>query len=440
LDTEKKVSMAELQHAAYLFREVRELIEALVIQINPVELVTPVNLNKAKSAWIEKAKNGVFENPVFEYDQSLIERTIKKRTELKSMKALLESIRPPKSELACLFVWEQLYLAVNDAINTTLLAECMRDRNDEDAGRYIREKYGVPGDLACSNALSVVLDNLNRGLLEQEMKPKFLFEDTGMTLLKDSELNSEFIREMFLWTMDQYPAEHWEIDIDDGYGAIDVRDKSKKGHPIIAIPTSRKVNGYKLAELIGHEIECHWRSSVNAGLIGAVKCDDELVYEGLAVLKDKTFNRDYLGTFNMNNAYYIVSMREALNGHSFEEVARLIYNYFPDNLANRAQKAWIYTYRVFRGISDTSNRFGYAFTKDRAYFEGYNLAIELEKQGQADYLSFSTLPLTSFERFMEITDLEDIKKNAVPDLHIQAISLEKILKKLQASNPEATAN
>ena len=184
----------------------------------------------------------------------------------------------------------------------------------------------------------------------------------------------------------------------------------------------------KLAELIGHEIECHWRSSVNAELIGALKCDDELIYEGLAALKDKTFNRDYNGTFNLNSAYYIIAINEATRGTCFADIAKTIYNYLPDSTKNKEAKAWLYTYRAMRGITDTENPSGYAFTKDRAYFEGWLYAKMLEIHGKTSYLSFSTLNQKSFERLMEIVDIEDIEASAFMDRDVQSRSIEKLLK------------
>ena len=57
------------------------------------------------------------------------------------------------------------------------------------------------------------------------------------------------------------------------------------------------------------------------------------------------------------------------------------------------EKAYGMTKRVFRGITDTHNPAGYAFTKDLAYYNGLNQAIELEAQGYSWLLELGSFDL-----------------------------------------------
>lgn len=424
----QKTTIGKLNTAAKKYGKIREEIRTAIATLNPVEVVTPVNVKEEKEAWLAKAKSGVFTNPHFEYNQQLLDETIALRPQLIELLDRLKAL-PKTDDVAEQFVLEQLEFALRDGIGTTYLAESISEGKDSDSADAIVKKYGLPTEINAEDALEIAKNNDAKNKFEHSVIQSHPYPKASLEVMTTKELEAKEIKDMFLWTMKDYPANSWPVIIDDTATSIDVRDKSSYGQPVIIIPTKRKVNGMKLAELIGHEIESHWRSSVNAEVIGALKCDDELVYEGLAVYKDKLFNRKYLETFDLNNAYYVVSISEAIKGKSFEEVSKIIFDLLPESLGDsKYTKTWLYTYRVFRGITNTENPEGYAFTKDRAYFEGWRYAKSLEEQGKYDYLSFSTLNQTSFEHFMEIVDIEDVKAHAVLDLHLQESCLEKIYK------------
>lgn len=432
----EKTTIAELKLAASKYSNIREEIKLAIATLNPVEIVTPVNVAEEKKVWIENAKKGTFRNPRFIYNYELLNSTITSRLLLESLMQNLTSMKPTEDDIAESFVWEQLYSALSDGIDTTFLAEAIRDGKDNDAADIIVKKYGLPSDKNIGFALNVVLDNNAKNELEHTIGRTFSLAESTEKALTTVKLNATQIKEMFEWTMKDYLADSWSVVIDENCTSIDVRDKSQYGHPVIVIPTNRQVTGMKLAELIGHEIECHWRSSVNAESIGALKCDDELIYEGLAALKDKAFNRQFLGSFNLSSAYYVIAINEAIHNHSFADTAKLIYNYLPE-IENREAKTWLYTYRVFRGITDTENKTGYAFTKDRAYFEGWIFAKLLEIHNETSYLSFSTLSRRSFDRFKEIIDIEDVEAHAVNDKNLQEKSIEKMARNLLYGNTQA---
>lgn len=431
------ISIEDLKLAAINLKASRGYVKEAISTLNPVEVVTPTNLEVEKKRWITLAKAGIFENPIFLYNAKLLDDTIAKRQTLYNLEEELLAIEPKESNIAMHFVWDCAYSALQDGISTVELADAIKDGNDFRAGTEVKKKYGEPEIEEIEAAKVAVSVNLGRGDLEArdvDFDPPISLTNRELLTSKDHELDASKIKEMFTWAMDQYGTNPWPVEILESCSAIDVRDKSSLGHPIIAVPKKRRVTGLKLAELIGHEIECHWRGSVNAELIGALKCDDEYVYEGIAVLKDKAFSKKYCGTIHKNAAYYMLAINAALKGKSFKDTAEHIFDLIPGSIETKATKAWGFTYRAYRGITNPENPHGYAFTKERAYFEGWRYAIKLENEGKADYLSFNTLSKKNFEKFMEIIDIDDVRKHAMTDLNVQERSIEKLLRCMNYQN------
>ena len=424
-----KTTISQLITTALKYRTIRVKIRNATSTLNPVDIVTPVGISDIKEEWIKKVQNGVFTNPHFEYNQELLDNAIALRPELEKLRSELNSL-PAPGDYASQFILEQIGIVLEDGIGTTYLAEAIKNGRDNDSADIIAQKYGLPSDESVSNAIEIVLNNDAKNKFEHDIKQNHPYPQTNLDVLNGKKLEAKEIKDIFEWTMKSYPmAESWPVVITDRCTSIDVRDKSSYGHPVIVIPENRKVTGMELAKLAGHEIECHWRCSVNAGLIGCLKADDELLYEGLAAVKDKNFSRRYLEKFEINSVYYILAMHEAMSGYSFEKVAKIIYDYLPECLGDKkAAITWRYTYRVFRGITNPENPDGYAFTKDRAYYEGWRYARDLIDEGKEAYLNFSTLGRKSIERLMDLIDVEDIEAHVVNDRNLQEKSLEKILR------------
>lgn len=409
----KKFSIEELKLAAEAFKHEIAMVESAINDINVVEMVTPVNRLEQKKKFVEQAKQGIFINPTFDYDEDLLEKIAAKRTELYRIENMLKNATPHPASASYL-VHQALLVAVRQAIEATFLAENMMNQNDESADFAINNIYGAPSNETVARAREIAAENLRRGKLDYLASYKYVLSDEEKELLKGKTFYAEDIKKAFEWAMSQFPgATPWPVIISDKVSSIDVRDKNSTGEPAIFIPTKRKVDGLKLIELINHEIGCHWVSSQNAKRLGLVKCDHELIYEGLAADRDRKFSRDFTGTFNLNFVYYIIAIDEAKQKKSFAEVAKTIYDLLPQGVKNREAKAWMYTYRVFRGISNTENPYGFALTKDRAYFEGFNRVSELKAKGQEDYLALSTLDPETFEELKSRVDIEEIRNNLI---------------------------
>lgn len=428
--TTGKISISEIKEVAEGYSEIRERIRKAIATINPVELVTPKNLTEEKEKWINWAKAGFFDYPQFHYDKGKLKDTVKKSVELNELKFDLLGIK--RNSAAESFVFNLLYTAVSDAIVSVKLADAILRHDDEAARIAVLRKYGRTEEANLWFAHENAEEIQRRGEMSLPSSDQMVFAEEDFKLLNEAELRSGEIKRMFEWAMNEYGTKFkWPVEIIEDCSAIDVRDKSAFGHPIIAVPLDRKVSGFKMAELIGHEIECHWRNSINAELIGALKGDDELVYEGLAKTKDNRFNRIYLGKDEYPVPYYILTQEMAMRGMGFAETARDIYKMLPTSIKNREAKAWLYTYRTFRGVSDTRNPQCYAFTKDRAYFEGIIYANELKMRGLEDYLSFGTLRKGQLEDLISLTEPSDIKKSVLADKQIQQKAIEKMIKCLR---------
>ena len=415
-----KASIQQFQETAARFAGLRAEVEQIVSTLNPVEMVTPTNLAEAKSQWLEQAENGIFTNPTFTYNAQLL-TTITQTAD--SLLSIDERISTAKTySLADEFYLSYLEQVISDAILTVLMAKSILAQNDLFLASFTLVKYGRPSASLVRHAKTLANTGHTTRVTQTELPA------TDYQRLLDVKLGADFIAEMFTWTMEQYAkkfpaAQVWPVKILDDCSAIDVRDKSSFGYPIIAIPSTRVVNGIKLAELIGHETECHWRNSQNAALLGLPKTDNETIYEGLAKQKDCRFNLHFGTEVSTPLPYYIIAEQAALDGHSFAEVARHLVGFY----GLSPKRAWGFTYRTFRGISNCENPVGYAFTKDRAYLEGFYYIDQLPNQ---EILSFGTLDPSSLEALEEIMSPSDIRRHAVLDLNLQPMALQEILRRL----------
>jgi hypothetical protein len=429
-----KITLKMFQTAVKKLEGILREIALLINMINPVELVTPRDVEKHKKNWIARAVLGFFDNPTFTYDEDLLRKVAGKQSAIESVINIITKYE--SKDEATKFVQDRMLQAANDALLSCKMARAMLDHDDVALKFAVEAKYGLPSEHIYLRAVKETI-RLKEGATE---KPSIQINMDDYNRLKEMEFDAEEIRAAFIWAMMEYAKKHpyiqiWPVIITDKASAIDVRDKGSAGRPEIVIPTSRKVTGLKLIELIGHEIESHWRSSVNALSIGALKPDDELVYEGLAKTMDVRWG-DMVGTDNRPAPYYIIAQNIALSGKSFAETASELDRYLPENITGeaRAKKLWIYTYRAFRGISDTSNSACYAFTKDRAYFEGYDYARDLQEQGMDAFLGFSTLGKDAIKKLMAIADAESIKRDSVGCEYLAPAAVKLLL------NPERLAS
>lgn len=356
---------------------------------------------------------------MFYYDEARLSTIVQKEY---GSRVLLENLKNSRADNPA----EAFYLdffedAIQGAVLTIKMAKAMQNHNHYDLAQVVSEKYGSADD-----GLVQYAEGLARNGFVRKTGVE-LSED--LQKLREAKLDASIIAGLFTWAMEQYrefshDVAIWPVEILTDCSAIDVRDKSSRGYPLIAIPKTREVDGLKLAELIGHEIECHWRNSQNASLLGLPKLDDETVYEGIAKVKDYRFNERYAEEVSAPIPYYILAQQFARAGGSFAETA----NYLVESYGITPGKSWIYTYRTFRGASDMNNSACYALTKDRAYLEGFLYVQQADADPERrSFLSFGTLSKKQLEKLSSVLSYEEAEEHALPDLDIQSRAIQQIL-------------
>lgn len=292
---------------------------------------------------------------------------------------------------------------INDAIITAEMAQAILDGNDITMAALSAEKYGTPPSTIINHAYDIANDGYPGSYSPY-------FDADTIKTLKAQSFDAADILHYFERALEIYGITDWLVIADDQATAIDVRDKNSSGRPLVVIPSTRQVDGLKLLELIGHEIECHLRSSENARNFWAkiltedylplvpllAKSDNEFLYEGYAKQNDTKVR----GSAGLPTPNYLVAMDQARRGGSFAETMETIAGFEIQRGANRKQafsRAWTATYRVFRGCSNCANGKDvcYSFTKDFAYFGGFHTVSE------SDYLDFSSMSMRDVVKLTE---------------------------------------
>lgn len=385
-----------------------ERIAKIAMQLNPVELITPSNAATEKKGVIKAYENGFRINPCFAYQKGGLKKAIKAGKELEE---LCETYKKLAKKYPATKLGEEQETAVQniimsrliDALVTYEMAQAILDGNDGTLASLSVEKYGRPTCEMINQAYDAATEEA------EEIAPAF--DTETIKCLKSQEFDAGEIQFYFENVLSLYGIDDWLVVLDDKATAIDVRDKNLTGRPMVVIPVNRKVNGMKLLELIGHEIECHLRSSENSRHFWSqiltreyqplvpllAKSDNEFLYEGYAKQNDvRVTGSDAIPTPN-----YLIAMDQARRGESFVSTFETIAGFEIQKgvEAKKAyNKAWTATYRVFRGCTYTSNDIvdgGYAFTKDFAYFGGYRMV------SADDHLDFSSMSLKDIIKLEE---------------------------------------
>lgn len=387
--------------------------------MNIVEMVTPVNAGEEKQKWLEKAARGEWTNPSFRYNAELLASVASYESQLESLgKTMSAALSTVSSEQAGKVLCQLTDNRYGEVQYTIALAKAMLGdglNSDTGAAAALELIFGNPSKETVEAAQGYAKrlaagggkdqqDNANLKIIRQR--------------LKGLEFNAEKIRENFIWMAGQCGfAGTRPVEISDTTTSIDVRDKSSRG-AVVSIPTDRKVSGLKLVELIGHEILCHWGDSERAARAlpllgsGALKPADEVLYEGHATLTDYN-THFFLGDKAPQRQlpFYVMAMDWARHGHNFAETAAYMYEHIrPTKLSDEAAltQTWTTCLRIFRGSrgGDGGKYPCYAFTKDRAYFEGRLVAEKLHEQKLDSVLEISTLSKNDIDALMTAVKFE----------------------------------
>ena len=388
----------------------------IISRLNPVELVTPTNVTEEKERWIRLAKEGYYANPFFSYDHTMLKEIASYGFELKAGEEHLYVNLEPETP-AEKAIHDILINRIESAIICTEIAASILLGDDETTSRLSNKLYGWPSN---SQAIKAY------GIVEKKIEPekaKSRFTKKEQDALKAMKFNANEIRFWFEEVINLYGIEGWTVEIGDQYTAIDVRDKNSTGKPLVGIPTDRTVDGLKLLELIGHEIDSHLRGSANckalvAEILGSdsplaplfdiiAKSDNELFYEGVAKISDVSVN----GSSGLPLPYATIACDQARRGGDFSIVGEIIKGIRIDmGQAESAaiNGAWSTTYRVMRG-STTPEIGGYCFVKDYIYMAGYDIV----KHIVPEWYNFASMTIDEVSTLTKVMDLSQPKYDKI---------------------------
>ena len=388
----------------------------IISTFNPVEIVTPTNVAEEKERWCKIAKNGFFTNPYFSYDRTALKEIAGYSDELKAGRNHIESWFVPKTP-AEKVILNILFNRIESAIACAEIAASILLGDDTATSELAYALYGHPDNTQVIKAYNIVAKECER----EEIASRFT--ENEQKILKGMKFSATAIRFWFTEVINKYGIEGWTVEIGDQYTAVDVRDKNSSGKPVVGIPKDREVNGLKLLELIGHEIESHLRGSVNckavveqilgkdsplAPLYGIIaKSDNELFYEGVAKLSDVSVN----GSSAYPLPYATIACDQARRGEDFASIGSIIkamrMNMGQDEKA-AISGAWTTTYRIMRGSTNPGVG-GYCFSKDYIYMCGYEVAKQIDPK-LYDYASMT------IEEIKAISGVADLSKPQCPNL------------------------
>ncbi len=418
------MTIEECREAARKFSYAKVELEKEVVSLNPVQIVTPVNLKEQKEKWLDQANYGCFTNPEFVYDDCLLSDVIEKRHAIYHLRRKIRRIIPRNR--AEDFYIHHLEHVVEDASLTINIAQAIKSHDDRALASTVIEKYGKPEGKVIEFAKALA----ETGFL-MDNQPKALsgidFSQRELDLLEKAKFNSDAIRETLVWAMEQYAkfsplAKPWPVEVGGESLPSKIKDEEYMLRPIITVPSNCSVNGLELAKLVGQKIDVFWHTTQNEQLLSLFRADSESLYEGYKEMKEFKFDEFFNYSLSYPSPFFVLAADLAMQGESFKDVAE----YLRSKAKLDLEETWYVTYHAFRGISDTSNRVQYAFTRDKKYLEGYLSAQEMRQEGEEAYLSFSFLSKDDLGEIKLLLDKEEIRKNAISDLDIQEVALKKL--------------
>lgn len=179
-------------------------------------------------------------------------------------------------------------------------------------------------------------------------------------------LAAEKIKDVFNQALLAFEIAGWEAIIEPKAFYITIDAQNPRGHKI-EIPPAWQETPARLEEIIEHEIVthlCRRRSGELSkiallGYPGADKC--HATDEGLAIYGEKQAPLSS-GRTSLKHVAKEVAMGAAMEGRNFRETHSFLVSLGLDPKA-----AWYKTFRIFRGIADTSKSDGFVCTLDSVY-------------------------------------------------------------------------
>jgi hypothetical protein len=294
------------------------------------------------------------ENPVFRYHILSAE---KYENRIKIIKDLESSLAFEKNESL-----KKLYLAKTEEMKIQLELRQAIGNNTSVLTKASELLWDKPN----SADFKTAVDEYNE---EKELR-KIVKNQVG----EERKYDAKVLKLAFERAMEIVGIKEFRIVIEPKAKWITINTKHKEGY-CVEIPPTRKTTIYKLEELIAHEIVIHLGRGRNGQLsklklIGFTGADHYgATEEGMATFSEQRVALRRGRMPKKAGIYATLALGAALEGRNFRET----FDFLKD-LGFSEHDAWKYTYRVFRGISDTAKSKGKVITLDWNYRQG-NLAI-----------------------------------------------------------------
>ncbi len=261
--------LAKLGETPPRFREITRELRELTGSWNPVEVYTadPESIIAQKAAFFEALEKGEVHNPELTYSQAESMEVDEAYEKLLTMLGEVRGTEIDKEDRTSRVARAALIAKIRDDMATCEMVRGIQRKDEALIKRAITEKYQPLDD----GLLAVA-----EGVYERESTPKDpdtpqegLLSAEEKEYLKETMFEAEEIKAAFIWALEDMGIHAtdpsmpgFQVVIDPKATSIDVRDKSVAG-PTIFIPTTRRVTGKYLLNLLAHEIGSHARQSMN---------------------------------------------------------------------------------------------------------------------------------------------------------------------------------
>lgn len=418
---EGKLRLPTPETMPQFFKEVGEQLVEISGAWNPVKIYTPndASLKQEKARFLADFDAGEVYQPHFTYSAAEEMDVTQSRDQLLSLKRHVRSLPIDRKDRLQRIARVVLARKIDDDLATCDLVDGIKTKDESLISSAMRRKYRGTNPELTKKAQE---DYARRTLLEDALlieQAQGLLTEDERAYLANTKLHAEQIKAAFEWALARLgilrspgSKDHgFQVLVESGITSIDVRDKTADG-PTVFIPTDRVVSAEYLLALIEHEIGAHARQSMNGEKMfgiggGALKLDDETLYEGLAKRHEALYYKRMYGRVLDNfNAPYVLAVATAEQGGSFhdifsEQLALRLHvaltiapeqplppasDIAPSVYDKAKNAAWLTTYRVMRGHVDMSNPTNTPMAKDLAYFRGTLLDEQLALHG-LEYLN-----------------------------------------------------
>ena len=353
------------------------------------------NFDQEINLFLEKRKEDNGYSPTFTYPEMEKVDIQELKNDLAELENIEKNVENETNESVKNIVLETISI-VEAKIN--ILAE-IKKGNPEKAFENAKIAYGDIDDQLCQKAEKCYKEKIE---FLKEKKRKGIVKSDLEKVLEKKKFNAEDIKKYFDLALDKGNLRYndLEVVIDERATAIDVRPSDPNyDHPVIVIPPDREVDGIKLIQLIAHEIGCHVvQNNYNhrLGLEGlSFGKDWETAQEGFAVRSESEIKKVMFGDsvvdfkYDVDRAYFILAMEKIKKGAGIGEVYDYIFSLKEEEFLAKGdeeeneEKASKETKMILRRV--TRGMYPYYFPKDKAYFEGEFVALEMEKEGIDQY-------------------------------------------------------